>query len=658
MIFFWLLFLYFYFYSFNLRHTHTHTQTNKQICMQAYFKPSPLPGKTPSFRVRIMSILNTLTPVEKRFLDEALGLAEAKLALEDAEEVQRYRKEIKQHADDEEEEVEEEEAPQQLVLPVEKNNNNRNNKKSTRLGPRDAVDRFSQQLQQEIASWEEVKISLEYPFVYRSDKNKDLCLKMLRRIPHFESLVENDLVVIASHMEIVRARGKMVLAGSPPIPSCPACFPIMLATPVVPTPPNEVDGLLSLIELPTGDAERKRACEHALGDAHVNNHVYILLCGRVLLRMPTLKTSVESFVEPYEVFALPVTVNALPEGSWYETDGECMLLRVTRGTDLALDRLIGDLEKRVIEERVLFLRRQLRVKVFTHWTAGDYEEAARLLVPLRVSWRQVVVTQGIESDAMYFIKEGQCVVARNIPLLHQHQQERERESKRVSVFKKPHTSLQRQRVRDVHSERNTPMPSVPVDSIMLSAQLQSLHTRLVEIVTLREGEFFGELGLLNHDVDWKPDVERIWCKKNWHDVLLDALQAPVNYDSLEGNASWCSSRRVLTDDHSVRTRISSVKQADTAFPPASRQRQATVYTKSTCVLYMLTHDHCRNIFDEREYAQLKEFAKGYPSCEDIEGQYNRHRKWAHYRKELVNDVLMGSTSFARQQTKLPPLRFH
>ncbi|KAF8295607.1 putative cyclic nucleotide-binding domain containing protein [Trypanosoma cruzi] len=600
-----------------------------------------------------MSILNALTPVEKRFLDEALGLAEAKLALEDAEEVRRHRKEIKQHADEEEEQ--EEEAPQQSILPLEKNHNK---KKSTRLGPRDAVDRFSQQLQQEIASWEEVKISLEYPFVYRSDKNKDLCLKMLRRIPRFESLVESDLVVIAAHMEILRVRGKMVLAGSLPIHFCPAFLPTMSTAPAVPTPPNEVDELLSLIELPTGDAERKRACEHAIGEAHLNNHVYVLLCGRVVLRMPMLKTSVESFVEPYEVFALPVTVNALPEGSWYETDGECMLLRLTRGTDLALDRLIGDLEKRVIQERVLFLRRQLRVKVFTHWTAEDYEEAARLLVPLRASWRQVVVTQGMESDAMYFIKEGQCVVARNIPLLHQQQQERGREPRSVSAFNQPHTSPQWQRIRDLHSGRNTAMPSVPVDPILSSVRLQSLNTKLVEIVTLREGEFFGELGLLNHNVDWKPDVERIWSKKNWHDVLLGALQAPVNYDALEDTASWCSSRRVLTDDHSMRTGISSPKQADTAFPPASRQRQATVYTKSTCVLYMLTHDHCRNIFDEREYAQLKEFAKGYPSCEDIEGQYNRHRKWAHYRKALVNDVLLEPTGFARQQTKLPPLRFH
>ncbi|RNF16642.1 hypothetical protein TcG_06399 [Trypanosoma cruzi] len=187
-----------------------------------------------------MSILNALTPVEKRFLDEALGLAEAKLALEDAEEVRRHRKEIKQHADEEEEQ--EEETPQQSILPLEENHNK---KKSTRLGPRDAVDRVSQQLQQEIASWEEVKISLEYPFVYRSDKNKDLCLKMLRRITRFESLVESDLVVIAAHMEIFRVRGKMVLAGSLPIHFCPAFLPSMSTAPAVPTPPNEVDDLLS-----------------------------------------------------------------------------------------------------------------------------------------------------------------------------------------------------------------------------------------------------------------------------------------------------------------------------------------------------------------------------------------------------------------------------
>ncbi|RNF08452.1 hypothetical protein TraAM80_02755 [Trypanosoma rangeli] len=182
------------------------------------------------------------------------------------------------------------------------------------------------------------------------------------------------------------------------------------------------------------------------------------------------------------------------------------------------------------------------------------------------------------------------------------------------------------------------------------------HTRLVELGTLREGEFFGELGLLNHDVDWKPDVERVRSETYWQSALRSALHAPVNYEALDDNMSWCSTK-CNTDNYSLQSRVSSSKRREGAFPPASLQRQASVYTKTPCVLYMLTHESCRYLFGEQEYAQLKEFAKGYPSGENIEEQYERQRKWSKYRKALVKDVVMDSASFIRQTSKLPPLRF-
>ncbi|RNF08453.1 hypothetical protein TraAM80_02756 [Trypanosoma rangeli] len=355
-----------------------------------------------------MSILDALTSLERRFLYEALERADAKLSLEDVKEERLCGQEKNQS----------EESSQHLTMPLVEG-------KNTKIVPSDAVERCSQHIRHENALWDEVERSLEFPFVYRSDRNKDLCLTMLRRIPQFESFLEEDLVVIATQMEIVRVRANVPLAGSMPFPPCCACLSKQAMASASSFPFNEVECLAPLSVSIFGDTE-KVMCEHVPSTSRgVNRHVFVLLRGKIALRMPSIKTSVDPFVEPYEVFGLPMTVAALPEGSWYVAAGECMLLCLARDTELAVDRLIANLEKQLLKEQVLFLQRQLRVKVFTHWTAEKYEAVARMLVPLRASWRQMVVTQGMEADALYFIKEGQCVVVRDIPVLHQQQQKRE-----------------------------------------------------------------------------------------------------------------------------------------------------------------------------------------------------------------------------------------
>ncbi|ESL07254.1 hypothetical protein TRSC58_05061 [Trypanosoma rangeli SC58] len=583
-----------------------------------------------------MSILDALTPLERRFLDEALERADAKLSLEDTEEEQLCGQDKDQG----------EGSSQHLMLPLVET-------KTTKIVPSDALQRCSQHIQHENALWDEVERSLEFPFVYRSDRNKDLCLTMLRRIPQFESFLEEDLVVIATQMEIVRVRANVPLAGNMPYPPCRACLSKQAMASVSSFPLNEVDCRAPLSVSIFGDTE-KVICEHVSGASRgVNRHVFVLLRGKIALRMPSIQTSVDPFVEPYEVFALPMTVAALPEGSWYVAAGECMLLSLARDTELAVDRIIANLEKQLLKEQALFLQRKLRVKVFTHWTAEKYEAVARMLVPLRASWRQMVVTQGMEADALYFVKEGQCVVVRDVPMLHQQQQEQVGGPKQLSVSTHAEAYSWQRRIPCGSSKGKMNTLAAPMDPPLPSPP----HTKLVELGTLREGEFFGELSLLNHDVDWKPDVGRVWSETYWQSTLLSALHAPVNYEALDDNMSWCSTTQCNTDNYSLQSCVSSFKQRECAFPPASLQRQASVYTKTPCVFYMLTHENCRHLFGEREYAQLKEFAKGYPSGENIEEQYERQRKWSKYRKALVKDVVMDSASFMRQISKLPPLRF-
>lgn len=592
-----------------------------------------------------MSIFSALTPFERRFLASALSKRNVKQNFEESEGLEQEQHETSQQRKEREVYFC---SNEQTHLPLLA-------RKEYRAKQPDAVGRFLSYIRCENESWDLVERCLEYPFVYRSDKNRALCIKMLRRIPHLQSLQESDLEGVASHMEIVRLRAKTVVIGKSPF-SCVDCF-------------SKSDSAMSVclgesggsIDLPhTISQELENVVDTRTrgmsGTLNGDRYVYVVLRGNVALRMPSIQSSMRAFIEPYEIFGLPLVMNALPEGSFYETTGDCMLLRLQRDIDFLLDRVINDIEKNILEERVNFLRRQLRVKVFNYWSPDEYKAFARLLVPLQVSWRQVVVAQGMESDAMYFIKEGNCVVVRNVPFfLHQKQQKKISSLLPLSLKSPQQHSLSK--LSNAGLKKFSHLEGSSQSQLLSPTPISSAPMKLVELVTLREGEFFGELGLLNHDVDCKPNVDAIRSEEYWLDKLNTALCTAVDYTALKDDLPWLSARNSQTDCDTKSRDCVAGKQGDGVFPSTSLPRQATVYTKCPCVLYMLTHDHCRSFFGEREYAQLKEFAKGYPSCENIENQYERQRKWARYCQTLVNDIFMGARNSGKRKEKLTDLHY-
>ncbi|KAH9600530.1 hypothetical protein LSM04_005721 [Trypanosoma melophagium] len=610
-----------------------------------------------------MSLLSILTPAERRFFDEALQRALAKRALEKAKEsAPQEPNEQQQHYYCDQEQLQ----PQEQQHSVPRYDRFCDN--STK--PSDILARYSELSRQEYDLWDRVERSLEFPFVYRSEASKNLCYKMLRRVPLLRTLNEGDLEVISSHIEVFRIGGTEMLAGKPPFPDVNSRFSLQLLTTKSQSQFDDNDvasGVTADPPIVPGAKvhhEPRDSINSSNSKIAMGNRIFILLRGRVVLRIPSLQSAIDAFVEPYEVFALPLIMEALPDGSWYETDGDCMLISLTCNVDLSLDRVIGRLEKNVIESRVSFLQRQLRVKVFTHWTPEQYEACARALVPLRVSWRQVVVEQGMESDAMYFIYEGQCVVVRDVPL---HRQQKEQAKPHTKhMYHQQYMSTSSPKTPASSSRRRSPQKQSDTNNGKMTSHLAKLQStgatsplvKTMEVVTLREGEFFGELGLLNHQVDWKPDVDTIWSKDYWQKTLDRALRAPVDFSSLEGDLSWRSKKQGKNNSNNHNDGDSENTNNNGVFPPVPLPRQATVYTKSPCVFFMLSNDHCRRLFGDREYAQLKEFAKGYPSCEDIEEQYERQRRWSNYRKTLVNAVMKDSSSAKRKIPKLPPLQFH
>ncbi|ORC87891.1 uncharacterized protein TM35_000191350 [Trypanosoma theileri] len=611
-----------------------------------------------------MSILSILTPAERRFFDEAIQRSVANRALEEAKESV-YPVLREQPSDHSRYPGQPHAHEQQHSVPRFDGICGNSTK------PSEALARYAELSRQEYDLWDRVERSLELPFVYRSEANKNLCYKMLRRVPLLRTITEGDLEVISSHMEVLRLSGTEVLAGKPPFPDVQTRKSTQSWSTMTRSQFDDNDSVSALIAGEHSTVSASKAHREP-GDSMsssgvkitMGNRIFILLRGRVVLRIPSLQTAADAYVEPYEVFALPVMVEALPDGSWYETDGDCMLISLTCNVDLSLDRVIRRIENNEIEKRISFLQRQLRVKVFTHWTREQYEACARALVPIRVSWRQLVVDQGMESDAMYFIYEGQCIVLRDVPLQRQQSQQAEIQSRQMSHQQysssstpKTLTSRARWRLPQKHNGSNSGKTTSHLGKQLPSTGVTSPLVKTMEIVTLREGEFFGELGLLNHQVDWKPDVDTIWSRDYWQKTLDSALRAPVDFSALDGTLSWCTKSQGKSNSNDPNGEDSH-NNYDGVFPPVPLPRQATVYTKSPCLFYMLSNEHCRSLFGDREYAQLKEFAKGYPSCEDIEEQYERQRKWLHYRKTLVNAVMQDSSSAKRKIPKLPPLQFH
>nr|CCC48875.1 conserved hypothetical protein [Trypanosoma vivax Y486] len=612
-----------------------------------------------------MNIHNMLTPAERRIFIEALEQAEHKQ--------QNGRADTPPHPQP---------APgakSDRAIP----NTKKRNRKSFFLptlalknGTRKSlcIDRVHQQEKREFDMWANVERTLELPFVYRTDQNKNLAFSMLRRIPLFKTLSERDLEVLSTYMKVVHIKeNEIIMHKTSYVPFDSTRSATRDSVPSSTHAATQAKGrvgqsLSSARSVPgsvgsaKNDMRRKSAVTHIDEQGRQNTvdsfkaaeFVFVLLRGSVRLHLKSPHCLVEGVIEPYEVFSLPSTVAALPLDSYYKTCTECVLLRFQQNSEIALDGVISRLDKKVVQEQANFLRQHLRVKIFLHWGQQDFERCARTLVPLRISWRQTIIEQGAESDALYFIKEGQCNVVRSVLLTHGTVPRRRRLK---SITSSPASPLQLKtssRLADADSVET------PLSALCHNSHQQQFVARPVtgaktlEMATLREGEFFGELGLLNHNVDWKPNVEKIRSESYWRSTLAEAMRAPVDYSSLDGEMLWrcgtklrdadtpfasCTDKLLNLDS----TTTTDLDEKTTVFPRNSIARQATVYTKCPCVLYMLSYDQCRELFGSREYAKLKEFSNGYPSRDDIEDQYERQRKWMKYRKTLVNDVLQDTS---------------
>ncbi|CCD11737.1 unnamed protein product [Trypanosoma congolense IL3000] len=478
------------------------------------------------------------------------------------------------------------------------------------------MERVAQHERRERELWMAVERSLELPFVYRTDASKELALSMLCHISQFSDLSKRDLEVLCTYMRIVHIEDGTVFIGKQPQKvDCDEAEEDFVG--LSPTfrkddpfghanqPTNEggsgFEGGLRRRSSPTW--KHRQECTEGSPSRKVkrgvtSSCVYVLLRGSVLLRLPSLKCSVDTVVESYEVFALPTTLSALPGDAFYQACADCTLLCFACNKEFLLDGVIKRLDRNLVKEQADFLQKHLRVKIFTHWTRQQYERCARALVPLRVSWRQMVVEQSVNSDAMYFIKEGQCVVVRNVPLLRgQHHCATQRSGNLPSFIATP------PRMRKSSVKINSCHAAAPLSTTRCSQpRLSTLgSTKLVELATLREGEFFGELGLLSHRVDWKPDVDKVRSGAYWRESLTQAKNTPVDYAALDGNPPWRKTQCVDSNDLPSERRRSSSSGSQTAqttdnkiwmFPEPTMKRQASVYTKCPCVLYMLPYDCC------------------------------------------------------------------
>ena len=182
---------------------------------------------------------------------------------------------------------------------------------------------------------------------------------------------------------------------------------------------------------------------------------------------------------------------------------------------------------------------------------------ARTVYPLTYQSKELVVREGEPGDSLFFILKGKLKVVREIDF--------------------------------------TQVAGVP-------------SVKLLELATLVEGEYFGELSFLRMNVDSNRKSK---LPKVGHDV-----------DFLAGEDD--------TDEHET-------KQLNPLLSPLPRQ--ATVYAHTPCTLLVLPRDAFVEQITDSSLVRMREYAKGYPTQSDIRAHFTKKQRWEGFKGDVMGRVV-------------------
>ena len=316
----------------------------------------------------------------------------------------------------------------------------------------------------------------------------------------------------------------------------------------------------------------------------------LLVRGRLVLERRTPNGRVRTEIPRGSAIGDDLTFESLPVGSAYIATETTEVIGLNH--DIYSMYLAADCEQREIFRRIHYFTSQMIIPIFEPWystsaatdnknttTASSsttevdgggvdgttqplYRQISELLqrlspdqcsklnalavsvYPLHFGGKEIAVREGQLSDDVFFIVSGRMKVVRQVNFT-------------------------------VHASS----PSV----------------KLLELATLEPGEYFGELGLLRHDVDVAKSVSV--------ESLLQVTEAEIDEEDPE--------REMLVIESST----------------PSKRRQATVYAHTPSVCYVLPRESFIENVQQGPLVRMREYAKGYPSTHTIQQHFLKKQEW-------------------------------
>jgi CRP-like cAMP-binding protein len=321
-----------------------------------------------------------------------------------------------------------------------------------------------------------------------------------------------------------------------------------------------------------------------------SSEILVVVFGCVMLRVPQPQGISQTIVEKGEAIGTSIVSNALPAGSQYVTTEATELLCFSSDS---IEEHLEKLEEIELQQRKSFFQ-NLTVPILATWNEEQFDRLARCVYPIRVLSRELVVREGTEASAAYFISSGKLKVVREIDFSH-----------------------------------TSGVPSV----------------KLLELATLAEGEFFGELALLRHRVD---STKKIKLNKLTNEISFGAKKDTKAFvlpppPAFGGQQLGATPGRAAQPQKAFNAGDSSSDSDDEDFKTlradkAPLLRQATVYAHTPSTLYVLLREQFISIMTGSALVRLREYAKGYPSQQEIRNHFSKQQKWEDFKNQLVAQV--------------------
>jgi|Transcript_30238 CRP-like cAMP-binding protein len=307
-----------------------------------------------------------------------------------------------------------------------------------------------------------------------------------------------------------------------------------------------------------------------------------------------------------EMFGDPLTLKAIPRDSFYKAEEPSTLLCFDKQSAVEMVQQLTDTELR---SRIQFLQ-QLTVPVFASDTTAQLELLAPGMYRRRFGSKFVMTREKEAGIQMFFLVHGECRVVREVMFPGSHPRE----------------------------------------------------VKLLDLARLYSGEYFGEMALLGLDADalWHKqdgvplrqrqktakmmqkleayrERERLKQEQPWADGHAHGASAVFLHGTRRSKAQHSFNLLDDDDDISSDDSVESEVPQENAVPADIGTRQATVFSTGPVevlvlprdVFYKYTTDHCKT--------RMKEYAKGYPTSQEIRSHYLKANEWIEEKKKVVHE---------------------